>query len=231
MNEKKPGALSTTVDRAGLLLQLLAQHPRGVGINELARELDTQRAPLGRIIRALMEHRLVDRDQNKRYMIGAGALALAHAYSARYPGGVDSVLGVLANDTGMTAMLVDVTNDVMTTVLAKTPPTSAEHVYTPPGFRHPDGPLAMRVALAALNPAAPEDSDAVRDARRLGFAVGHGKVVPGRHGAAAVVPGSVTATSGLVVALVSMRDFDPEAVREPLLRAAESIAIERASSF
>lgn len=231
MTEKTSSALSTTVDRAGLLLQLLAQHPRGLGINQLARELDTQRAPLGRIIRALMEHRLIDRDQSKRYFIGAGALALAHAYSARYPGGLDSLLGALANDSGMTAMLIDVTDDVMTTVLAKTPSASAEHVYTPPGFRHPDGPLPMRVALDALKPPEPDDSEDVREARRLGFAVGHGNVVPGRQGAAAVIPGSVTATSALVIALVTFRAFEAEAIREPLLRAAQSIALELASSI
>jgi DNA-binding IclR family transcriptional regulator len=215
---------STTVDRAGTLLLLLARHPDGLGISHLARELDTQRAPLGRILQSLMRHRLVRRDENKKYLLGVGTLELAHAYSSRLPGGLDAVLAALAEQTEMTAMLIEADGDVMTTVLAKTPSTAAEHVYTPPGFRHPSGPLSIRNALAAHLPPRDDDSDEVREARRRGYAVGLGKIMPGRYSAAVAVPGTVTSTSPLIVAVVSFREFDPEAVGEPLIRAAQTIA-------
>jgi DNA-binding IclR family transcriptional regulator len=224
VSESRSSPLSTTVDRAGKVLALLAQQPNGLGINQLARELNTQRAPLGRILQSLIGHRLVRRDANKRYHLGVGTLELARAYSSRLPTGLESVLSALADETNMTAMLIDVVGPLMTTVLAKTPTTPEEHVFTPPGFRHPEGPLSMRVALEALQPEQATDSDEVRDARARGFAVGLGKVMPGRYGAAMVVPGSADGTAALVVSLVSFRPFNPDEVAEPLHRAVQTIA-------
>ncbi|RGE17638.1 helix-turn-helix domain-containing protein [Leucobacter sp. wl10] len=222
----EPGAapISTTVDRAGELLHLLAQHTEGLGINQLARALNTQRAPIGRILQALVRHRLVHRDANKRYHLGAGVLELAHAYSSRFPAGLESILSALADETGMTAMLIDADGDEMTTVLAKTPTSSALHVYTPPGFRHPEGPLTIRTALAATRPETENEAPEVREARSRGFALGLGKIMPGRYSAAAVVPGSAVSGKPLVLALVSFREFDVDSVGEPLMRAAQAIA-------
>lgn len=216
-------ATSTTVDRAGALLRLLAQHPEGLGVTQLTRELNTQRAPLYRILRALIAHRLVSRDPHKRYVLGAGTLELARAYSSRLPPDVETVLAALANETGMTAMLISADDGAMTTVATRTPTTSAEHVYTPPGFLHPGTGLSMQVAIDALRPPRDDDPEETRDARRRGYAVGMGKVMPGRYGAAAVVPGSISASSALVLALASFRTFDADAVGEPLLRSAETI--------
>lgn len=220
----RPAALSTTVDRAGEVLHLLALRTEGLGINELARELDTQRAPIGRILQALIKHRLVYRDGNKRYYLGVGTLELANAYSTRFPAGIDSILSTVAEESGMTAMLIEADGEEMTTVLAKTPSSQALHVYTPPGFRHPEGPLTMRTALAAVRPAQDDDSDEVREARERGFAIGLGKVMPGRYSAAAVVPGSIEKGRGLVLALVSFHEFDVASVGDPLMRAVHAIA-------
>ncbi|MEV4954790.1 helix-turn-helix domain-containing protein [Paenarthrobacter nitroguajacolicus] len=222
--EAKTSQLSTTVDRAGELLHLLALSPEGLGINQLSRDLDTQRAPIGRILQALMRHRLVHRDANKRYFLGVGTLELANAYTSRFPSGLESVLATLADETDMTAMLIEAEGEEMTTVLAKPPSSSAVHVFTPPGFRHPPGPLSMRTALAAAQPARADDSEEVRKARERGFAVGRGNTVPGRYGAAAVVPGTVAKGAPLILVLVAFDDFDQEAIREPLLRAATTIA-------
>lgn len=217
--------VSTTVDRAGALLQLLAANPEGLGITVLTRHLNTQRAPLYRILEALIKHRLVRRDEQKRYALGVGTLQLARAFSAQFPAGVDQMLATLADETETTASLISVDGDVLTTIAAKTPNTSAAHVYTPPGFQHPDGPLSMRIALAALNPPSDDDSDEVRQARELGYAVGHGRVVHARYGMSAVVPGLAEGASPVVLALVSLNDIDHERLAEPLLRTAQLIGL------
>jgi len=215
--------LSTTVDRAGALLRLLAQHPQGLGITRLTKELGTQRAPLYRILQALIEHGLVRRDARKQYLLGVGTLELARAYAAQFPSGIEAMLAALADETGMTATLVSVSGEELTTAFAKVPSTSEAHVYTPPGFRHPSGRLSMRIALEALAPPSDDDPEDVRDTRRLGYAVGHGEVVPSRYGAAAVVPGSGESGAILIVALVTLRDFEHTAIGEPLLRTARAI--------
>ncbi|GAB3617872.1 helix-turn-helix domain-containing protein [Okibacterium endophyticum] len=216
--------VSTTVARAGALLQLLADHPEGLGVTALTRHLHTQRAPLYRILDALIRYRLVRRDDQKRYRLGIGTLALARAYSSQFPAGMEQLLTELANDVGVTATLISAEGDVLTTVLSVTPSTNAEHVFTPPGFRHPDGPLAPLIALQASMPPAEGDSEAVMDARRRGYAVAHGTTTPVRHAAAAVVPATAVSGVRLVVALVSFVEFDAEAFAERLIETAQMIA-------
>lgn len=218
MTDLKSGPqLSTTVARAGALLQLLAEHPEGLGITVLTRHLGTQRAPLYRILEALIRSRLVRRDEQKRYLLGSGTLQLARAYSTQFPAGIEQILAELANEAGITATLIATEGDALTTVVSMTPSTNAEHVFTPPGFRHPDGPLATRIALLAARPPEDDDPSEVAEARERGYAVARGAVVPVRYAVAAVVPDTQRSGAPWVVALVSLDDFDPDAVSGPLL--------------
>jgi len=223
--EKSNPQVATTVDRAGALLELLAAHPDGLTITVLTRHLSTQRAPLYRILEALMKHRLVRRDEQKRYLLGVGTLELARAFSAQFPAGVDQMLAELADETDATASLVGADGDVLTTIAAKTPSTASVHVVTPPGFQHPSGPLSMRNALAALQPPSDDDTEEIREARRLGYAVGRGRVVHARYGMSAVVPGRAAGASPLLLALVSLHELDHERLAEPLLRTARLIGL------
>lgn len=222
--EKTPAAVSTTVDRAGALLRLLAQNPQGIGISRLTRELGTQRAPLYRILQALAGHGLVRRDERKQYLLGVTTLELARAYTSQFPAGMEAQLGLLADEVGMTVALVSFDGETMTTVISKTPSASGEYVVTPPGFRHPAGPLSMRIAVDAMQPPSDDDSDEVREARRLGYAIGRGEVVASRYGVSAVVPGSGLSGAVLVLTLVSLHDFDHAALAGPLLRTAQTIS-------
>lgn len=216
---------STTVAKAAALLTLLAENPDGLGITDLTRRLHTQRAPLYRILEALMRAQLVRRDEAKRYLLGIGTVRLARAYSSQFPAGTEQILAALADEVGVTASLVSVEDDVVTTVVSMTPSTSTEHVFTPPGFRHPEGPLATRIAVQAMRPSSPDDTDAVIEARRRGFAVAGGLVSPVRYVAAAGVPGSEVSGATLVVALVSLYEFDADAAKDTLLHTAQMLAM------
>lgn len=217
--------VSTTVARAMRLMDLLADRPEGVTLAELTRALDTQRAPLYRILAALMQSSLVHRDQHLRYRLGVGVIRLARAYASQFPAGMEQVLSELANEVGVTVTLVSAEEDVLTTIVSVTPSTSSEHVFTPPGFQHPDGPLASRIALHAAQPPSEDDTEQIVEARRRGFAIARAALrEPVRYAAAAAVPGSVSGNSGLIVALVSLQDFDAENVGPQLLRAAELLS-------
>lgn len=117
--------VSTTVARAGALLQLLTENPEGLSITELTRLLTTQRAPLYRIIEALISCRLVRRDEQKRYVLGAGTMQMAQAYLTQFPSGMEQLLQELANEAGVTATLVTAESGVLTTVVSMTPNTNA----------------------------------------------------------------------------------------------------------
>jgi hypothetical protein len=218
--------VSTTVDRAGALLKLLSQHPEGLRITVLTRELGTQRAPLYRILEALAGYQLVRRDDRKRYLLGVGTLELAHAFSAQFRGGIEPMLRQLADETGLTASLVAADrNDALTTVMSITPRTVAEHVFTPPGFRHPEGPLASRLALLASR--SPQDGEwpEVEAARQRGYAIAIRAAAPVPYAVAAVVPGTAAGDSALVLTLLSLNDFDVPNAGRALLRAIPMVGL------
>ncbi|GGA64916.1 hypothetical protein GCM10011490_14410 [Pseudoclavibacter endophyticus] len=230
MTEPKPKAVSTTVDRAGALLKLLAQHPDGLGVAALTRELGTQRAPLYRILEALQRYQLVRRDDRKRYLLGVGTLELSHAFSAQFGRGVETLLHQLADDTGLTASLVSADRtDTLTTVMSITPSTVAEHVFTPPGYRHPDGRLASRVALYASRPPSDDEWPEVAEARRRGYAVATNPSSV-RYAVSAVVPGTEKADSALVLTLLSLNTFDVESAGTALLSAVPMVGMALSSS-
>lgn len=222
--QREEAKVSTTVDRAGALLRLLAQHPRGLGITHLTRELKTQRAPLYRILQALQLHGLVRRNERKQYMLGVGTLELARAYSSQFPTSVEEILASVADEVGMTATLCSCVGDVLTTIISKTPRSNGEYVFTPPGFRHPSGPLSHRIAVMALQPPRADDPEDVKEARELGYAVGRGKVVQARYGVAAVIPNAGEVGAVFVLSLATLREFDHRIVAEPLLRSAQELS-------
>lgn len=218
--------VSTTVDRAGKLLQLLAQHPEGLGITQLTRELGTQRAPLYRILAALAQYGLVRRDSRKQYLLGVGTLRLARAYSSQLPSGIDPLLQALANEVGMSATLNSVDDDAITVVAARTPASNGDFVVTQPGFRHPTPPVSMQAAIDARHPPHEDDAEAVLEARRLGYAVGRGAMMPVRFGVTAVVPGGEGLSGSLLILnLASVHPFEHESVAEPLLRTVQAIGL------
>lgn len=69
---------STTVDKAVNLVQYLSEHPEGVGINALCRELGTQKPGLLRIVNSLSEAGWVIKDPHSlRYRLGYHLLTLS----------------------------------------------------------------------------------------------------------------------------------------------------------
>lgn len=209
MASEKSAAVSTTVDRAGDLLKLLVKSPDGMSVTDLTRELGTQRAPLYRILEALQRHQLVRRDERKRYLLGVGTLELAHAFSSQFEQNVESLLRRLAEESGLTVSLVSVDRDgTLTTVMSLTPSTVAEHVFTPPGFRHPEGKLASRIALFAARPPVEDEWPEVAETRERGYAIANSAAAAVPYAVALVIPGTLTDTSAFVLTMLSLNTFD-----------------------
>jgi len=223
---RRDAGLSTTVERAGAILQLLAQNPSGMSITELTRAFDTQRAPLYRILNALIAYRLVRRDSKKDYTLGVGTIFLAQSYLSQFPSGVNSVLSQLADDTGLTVTLVSADGDVLTTIVSITPSLEVDqHLYTPPGYVFPSGPLATRTALAALEPPSPDEDPEVTEARAKGYAASTWTRGVVRHAMSAVIPYETTSGTRLAIALISLMPFDVEARADALLTAVQTLGV------
>lgn len=204
---------------------LLTENPEGLGITELTRRLKTQRAPLYRIIASLQRHQLVHRDEHKRYRIGAGTLQLSRAYMSQFPTSIEALLSDLADETGLTASLISCDGDVLTTTFVVPPRNGKEHILTPVGFKHPNVPVSPRVVLLASRPPCENDTPAVKEARRLGYAVGQGDVLPHVHGIATMVPGTADSNQPLVIGLSTLRPIDADKITSAVLRTAELIAL------
>jgi DNA-binding IclR family transcriptional regulator len=179
---------SQTVGRAVRILFELAAVPRGLTVTELAKRVNTQRAPLYRVLDTLSAYRLIRRNQNKLYFLSIGVLELARTVSEPLENLVRPALQDLANATNTTAMLILAEGDVLTAALAVTPESHQDmHITATAGFRLPDGPIPSRLVMDAALPSGPSDSAEIVAVRRRGYAASHGMSPTGRFGIAAPV--------------------------------------------
>jgi DNA-binding IclR family transcriptional regulator len=198
-----------TVERAVRLLFDLADNPAGFTATELALRLETQRPPLYRLLKTLTEYRLIRRDEFKIYTLSVGVLELARAVAGTLESIARPVLQGLANATNATAILVLAEGDALITAVSVMPASQEMHLNTPVGFRHPDGETPPRIAIRTLQPALADDSDQLRHARQLGYAVSHGLTEVGR--SAVAVPLRLGPRHPLAsILLVTTRDHDDE---------------------
>jgi DNA-binding IclR family transcriptional regulator len=118
-------------DRVLAILNLLGKFPDGVGLNELARLLNSPRSSVHRALGALRRAELVEQDHNSRYRLGYGLLKLAFSY---YEGldevsHIRPVLTTLAAEYGETThyAILDRTEVVY---LAKVHPATSRYQMT-----------------------------------------------------------------------------------------------------
>ncbi len=75
-----------SAERVVQVLDLLGTSPRGLGVSEVARELDVHRSTASRLLATLAASRIVERDERSgRYRLGARIVGLAASAVARLP--------------------------------------------------------------------------------------------------------------------------------------------------
>ncbi len=105
---REPGGRPVaSVARALALLDALAEHPTGLGVNELARRIGVNASTASRLLATLQRGRLVERDPGGPYRLGLRLVALAEGVLARLD--VRELarphLRALVEETGETATL------------------------------------------------------------------------------------------------------------------------------
>jgi DNA-binding IclR family transcriptional regulator len=215
---------SQTVGRAVRILFELAGAPRGLTVTELAKLVDTQRAPLYRVLETLSAYRLIRRNQNKLYFLSVGVLELARTVSEPLETLVRPALQDLANSTNTTAMLILAEGDVLTAALAVTPESHEDmHITATAGFRLPDGPIPSRLVMDAALPGTPDDSAEVVAVRQRGYAVSHGMSATGRFGIAAPVTLGTSHPRACIL-LITLREATEEEFVPAITSAAAQIS-------
>jgi DNA-binding IclR family transcriptional regulator len=198
------GETSQTLDRGLTVLSLLANSPDGLTVAELADGLSTARAIVYRLLRTLEAHNLVSRI-GARYVLGFGIVELAGRLRPRLQATVLPLLRRLSEITGSTALLSIADGDQALILMTEAPPHTAFHLALREGARHPLTVGADGIAILAGRPAGDSDTEEVRTARRLGYAVTIGALQEGNVGVAAPVRLSDWATASIGVVQLGVR--------------------------
>jgi DNA-binding IclR family transcriptional regulator len=215
---------SQTLDRGIRVLEHLAAVGTPQPIAEIGAALGLHRSITYRLLRTLEDHQLVERDPAGHYWLGLGMVGLARGVRTDLQSAALPRLNALVADLGMTAFLVVRAGDEAVTVASVEPHDSPAHVVYRPGIRHPVGRGAPGLAL--LIPEAPEpgDRDALREARRVGWATSHGEVIPGIRSIAAPVLGPDGGARAALAVVFVDEAADVERIGRAVTEAAEKVA-------
>jgi DNA-binding IclR family transcriptional regulator len=216
-------ASSLTLERGLRVLRILAEHPEGMTVSELAAELGTHRAGIYRLLGPHLEERLVWRRVD-RYHLGAGLIELASRVQPRLQEVAGPLLQALADQLGATAALtVRDGEDAAVVVDVRSPRNADLHITYRPGLRHPVAIAASGIAVLAGNPARPGERPQVTEARSRGWSRSTGELLPGASGVAAPVM-TGRAEADAAISAVWIGDRDDAAVAAPVMAAAAAVA-------
>ncbi|WP_208921597.1 IclR family transcriptional regulator [Streptomyces capitiformicae] len=203
------GETSLTLDRGLTVLSLLARNADGLTAAELAEQLSIARAAVYRLLRTLEAHSLVARI-GTRYILGFGVAELAGQLKPRLQATVLPILRRLSERTNSTALLSVADGDQALILLTAEPPNSTMHLAMREGARHDLTIGADGIAILAGRPDSAEDTDAVREARRQGYAVSLGSIQEGAIGIAAPIRVSDWSTASLGVVQLGLKLVDEQ---------------------
>ncbi|HTX07408.1 MAG TPA: helix-turn-helix domain-containing protein [Solirubrobacteraceae bacterium] len=218
-----PATHSHTLDRGLRALEVLAAHPEGLSVAELASALDTHRAAVYRLLGPLDQHHLVRREADGRYTLAPGLIELAAGVRPRLHEVSEGVLQRLADRLRATTALTIRDGDEAVVALVVLPREPRMHLTYRTGLRHPlSQGCPGHVLLAAAAPQ-PGESPSVTRAREQGYGVSRGELLPGATGVAAAIaaPGHEPEAA---ISAVWIEGLDPDEVAADVVNAARDIA-------
>lgn len=207
-------SLLQTLDRGVQALNIIARHPEGMSIAELAESLGVHRAIAYRIIATLEANALVSKRAEGKLFLGGGVLVLASYLEPQLRAGAHPLLRSLARETGATAFLSCAEGAECVALLVVEPEEGVLRVGYRVGSRHPLSRGAAGIAILSARPEQADDTDEVKQARRDGYSITRGQLQRGAVGVASPVCGLARKQTYLEssVGVVGL-DFDaPQAV-------------------
>jgi DNA-binding IclR family transcriptional regulator len=177
-----------TLDRGLAILELLAHRGDWLPLRELATETGIHRSAIFRLLRVLMDRRLVARDpRGGGYRLDVGVTDLARGVVPGLGALARPLLIRLAEASAATAFLTLADGDEAVATTVVEPSRTAFHVAYREGFRHRLDRGAPGIAILAGRAPLAGEAGAIGDARRRGYAVTTGELQRGAIGIAAPV--------------------------------------------
>lgn len=176
-----------TLDRGLTALSLIATHPQGITIAELAAALDVHRAIAYRLVATLEQHGLIARMRDGRIVTGAGVLRLSAPFESQFRALAQPYLTQLAHAAGATAFITLAQGDECTAIQVCEPQAVDFRMSYRVGSRHSIHVGAAGIAILAARPPTPSDTPAVLQAREQGYSLTRGELQKGSVGVAAPI--------------------------------------------
>lgn len=196
-----PAELAQTLDRGLRVLEFLGSSTNGYTASEVSQHIGVHRSIAARLLATLAYRRFATRHADGRFVIGAGVFSLARMVARDLVSTAQPMLRDATERTVATSVLHVADGDEVVTVLSIEPPAANFRVGMRVGARGPLDLAAHGMAILAGRPAVEGERPEIGEARKRGYAISTGEVVPGYTGLSAPVrvDGLVTASVGLVI--------------------------------
>lgn len=146
-------------DRVLAILNVLGSYPEGIGLNDLARIMNSPRSSVHRALSALRRADLIDQDRDSRYRLGYGLLRLAFSHYEELDevGRLRPVLAALASEFGETSHYAILEGREVVYLAKVQPPLSRYQMTSVIGGRNPAYCTGVGKSLLAYELATLED--------------------------------------------------------------------------
>ena len=178
---------SQTLARGLTALQLVADAPAGLTVQQVADGVGVHRTIAYRLLATLSQFRFVAKGEDGRYRPAAGLAILGASFDRNVRQLSLPTLRALADDLGTTVSLLVAEGDQQVAVAVIVPTQVAYQLAFHEGSRYPLDRGAAGIALLASMPARPDERDLVARAREQGWVITHGEIEPNTYGLAVPV--------------------------------------------
>ena len=217
------GTGSQTLARGLTALQMVADSPSGLTVQQLADRLGVHRTIAHRLLSTLAQFRLVAKGEDGRYRPAAGLAVLGASFDRNVRQLSLPTLRALADDLGTTVSLLVAEGDQQVAIAVIVPSHVAYQLAFHEGSRYPLNRGAAGIALLASMPPRPGERELVSRARERGWVTTYGEIEPNTYGLA--VPVHRRAPSPpTCINLISHREDVVMRGKDAVLKAAEQLS-------
>ncbi|OCB18284.1 IclR family transcriptional regulator [Mycobacterium malmoense] len=181
------GTGSQTLARGLTALQMIADSPGGLTVQELADQVGVHRTIAYRLLTTLAEFRLVAKGEDGRYRPASGLAVLGASFDRNVRQVSLPTLRALADELGTTVSLLVAEGDQQVAIAVIVPSHVAYQLSFHEGSRYPLTRGAAGIALLASMPPRPGERDLVTRARERGWVTTYGEIEPNTYGLAVAV--------------------------------------------
>jgi DNA-binding IclR family transcriptional regulator len=178
---------SQTLARGLRILAALRDAPQGMSVADLVRELGLHRPIITRLLATLEDEHYVERSGSREYRLGPELIALGKAVRADLRELAQTTLRTLAEQLRSTVVLVLRDRDHAVVISVVEPTATDLRLSFRLGSRHALRQGAEGMAILAGNPPLRGERAEVTTARRVGYVISSGEIMPGTWGLAVPV--------------------------------------------